>query len=101
MDILKFAQEHQEIIITAGGFILGLFFTKIKANLLGQKIASKLPKKACIQLADYLDAFEQGLRNKHVNGNKDIITNEQLSKETEKLKINLGLDQKLREKTSL
>ncbi|SJZ99971.1 hypothetical protein SAMN02745174_02226 [Cetobacterium ceti] len=101
MDILKFTQEHQEIIITAGGFILGLFFTKIKARVWGQKVALKLPRKAAIELANYLDAFKQGLLDASVNGNKNIASNDQVTEGFKKLEVNLGLDKKLKGKTSL
>ena len=101
MNILNFLNEHQKIVITIGGFILGLFFTKIKANLLGRKIASKLPKKACVQLADYLDAVEKGLRQLDVNGDTNLITNEQVSEKFKDLKVNLGLDQASKGKSSL
>lgn len=101
MDILKFAQEHQDIIIAGVGFLIGLVLPKAKANLLGKKVGQKIPKKLAVIIADQLDAVEKGLRQQDVDGNTDLITNEQVSEKFKDLKVNLGLDQKLKEKTSL
>ena len=49
-------------------------------------------------IADQIDSFEKGLRQQDINGDSSIVSNEQLLKETEKLKVNLGLDQHSKEK---
>ncbi|WP_332637982.1 hypothetical protein [Cetobacterium sp.] len=89
--------KHKDYVILIAGVALGAFIPLAKVHLIGRTVGSKLPRKAAEQLADYLDAFEHGLRNKDYEGNKNIISNQQLSQETKKLKINLGLDQKPKE----
>ncbi|MBC2851949.1 hypothetical protein H5J22_11125 [Cetobacterium sp. 8H] len=48
--------------------------------------------------ADQINSFEKGLRQQDVNGNVSLITNDQLSIGTKSLKMNLGLEQRLKEK---
>ena len=48
--------------------------------------------------ADHIDSFEKGLRQQDVNGNVSLITSDQLSKENKNLKVNLSLEQYLKEK---
>ncbi|WP_297488359.1 hypothetical protein [uncultured Cetobacterium sp.] len=98
MDILNLMKEHQDIILTGGAFLIGLIIPKAKANLFGKKIGQKIPKKAAIFIADQLDAVEKGLRQQDVNGNAELVSNIQVSKEFDNLKINLGLDQVSKEK---
>lgn len=95
---MEFIQNHIELICLIGGAIVGAILPKAKANLFGQKVGQKIPRKIAIAIADQIDAFEKGMRQQDVNGDTSIITNEQLSKATEKLKIDMGFDQKLKEK---
>lgn len=95
---MEFLMEHIEIISGIAGILFGILMSKKKINLFGQKIGKKFPEKVVLNFADHLDAFEKGLRQQDVNGDTSIITNEQLSKATEKLKIDMGFDQKLKEK---
>lgn len=97
---MEFLMEHKEIISGIAGILFGILMPKKKINLFGQKLGKKFPEKVVLNFADHLDAFEKGLRQQDVNGDTSIITNEQLSKATENLKINLGLDQKSKEKVS-
>lgn len=97
---MEFIQNHIELICLIGGAIVGVILPKAKANLLGQKVGQKIPRKVAIAIADQIDAFEKGMRQQDVNGDNSIVSNEQLLKATEKLKINLGLDQKSKEKAS-
>lgn len=48
--------------------------------------------------ADHIDSFEKGLRQQDVNRNVSLITSDQLSKENKNLKVNLSLEQYLKEK---
>lgn len=89
---MNFLLEHKELGFIIIGTVIGSLLPKAKAHLLGKKIGEKLPNKTAIMLADLIDEFEQGLRNKDFKGNKNIISNEQLSEETKKLKINMGLE---------
>lgn len=95
---MEFIQEHIEVICLLGGAIIGVLLPRAKTNLFGQKVGQKIPKKIAIMIADQIDSFEKGLRQQDVNGDSSIVTNEQLLKETEKLKVNLGLEQQLKEK---
>ena len=89
---MEFLIEHKEIGYIIVGAIIGSLLPKAKVRFLGKKVREKLPTKTAIVLADLIDEFEQGLRNKEFKGNKNIISNEQLSEETKKLKINMGLE---------
>ena len=97
---MEFIQNHIELICLIGGAIVGAILPKAKANLFGQKVGQKIPRKVAIAIADQIDAFEKGMRQQDVNGDSSIVSNEQLLKGTETLKINLGLDQKSKEKAS-
>lgn len=89
---MKFLLDNKELLFLIGGAIIGSLLPKAKVHLLGKKVGEKLPTKTAIMIADLIDEFEQGLRNKDFKGNKNIISNEQLSEETKKLKINMGLE---------
>ena len=95
---MEFIQEHIELICLLGGAVIGVILPKAKTNLFGQKVGQKIPKKIAIMIADQIDSYEKGLRQQDVNGDNSVISNEQLLKETEKLKANLGLDQRSKEK---
>lgn len=90
---MNFLVEHKEIVLLIAGGIIGIVLPKAKAHLLGKKVGEKIPKKVAIILADQIDAFEKGLRNENYQGDKNLISNEQLSEKTEKLKVDLGLGQ--------
>lgn len=96
---MNFLLEHKELAFIIIGTIIGVALPKAKTNLFGQKVGQKIPKKIAIMIADQIDSFEKGLRQQDVNGDSSIISNEQLLKGTEKLKVNLGLDQHSKEKT--
>lgn len=95
---MNFIIEHRDIWLLALGAVIGVILPKAKTNLLGRKVGGKIPKKIAIMIADQIDSFEKGLRQQDVNGNVSLITNDQLSKETKNLKVNLGLEQHLKEK---
>ena len=97
---MEFLTEHKDIIFIVVGFLIGTLIPKAKANLFGQKIGQRIPGKVAIAIADQIDAFEKGMRQQDVNGDSSIVSNEQLLKGTENLKINLGLDLKSKEKAS-
>ena len=97
-DKMNFIIEHKDICLLVLGAVIGVILPKAKTNLLGRKVGEKIPKKIAIMLADQIDSFEKGLRQQDVNGNISLITNDQLSKETKNLKVNLGLEQHLKEK---
>lgn len=90
---MKFLLEYKEVLFLILGAIIGSFIPLAKVNFIGKTIGSKLPKKARIQLANYIDAFEKGLRNQDYRGDKNLITNNQLIEKTKILKSDLGLDQ--------
>lgn len=100
MDILNIAKEHQEIILTGITFLIAWLLPNPKIKWLGKKTGEKIPKKLAMTIKEKLDAFEEGLIEENVNGNKDIISNEQLKEKSNKLKLDLGLEPKLKVKTS-
>lgn len=83
--------NNMEMIGIIGAFIIGVLIPNPKVWRLGKVTGEKLPSKIAKELADKLDSFEQGLRGKEYNGDKTIVSNEQIKEETEKLKIDLGL----------
>ncbi|MGL5051769.1 MAG: hypothetical protein ACRC6E_14245 [Fusobacteriaceae bacterium] len=91
---MEFIQNHVELICLLIGAIVGVLLPKAKTNLFGQKLGQKIPKKLAVIIADQIDSFEKGLRQQDVNGDSSLVSNEQLLKGTEELKIKLGLDQK-------
>lgn len=91
---MEFIQNHIELICLLIGAIVGVLLPKAKTNLFGQKLGQKIPKKLAVIIADQIDSFEKGLRQQDVNGDSSLVSNEQLLKGTEELKIKLGLDQK-------
>lgn len=97
---MEFLTEHKDIIFIGLGFLIGALIPKAKANLFGQKVGQKIPRKVATMIADQIDAFEKGMRQQNVNGDSSLVSNEQLLEGTENLKINLGLDQKSMEKAS-
>ncbi|WP_291943400.1 hypothetical protein [Cetobacterium sp.] len=96
---MNYILEHKDILFLVLGVILEIVLPKAKINLLGRKVGEKIPKKIAVMIANQIDSFEKGLRQQDVNGNVSLITNDQLSKETESLKINLGLELYLKERT--
>ncbi|MGL5427212.1 MAG: hypothetical protein ACRDAS_04785 [Cetobacterium sp.] len=91
---MEVIQNHIELICLLIGAIVGGLLPKAKTNLFGQKLGQKIPKKLAVIIADQIDSFEKGLRQQDVNGDSSLVSNEQLLKGTEELKIKLGLDQK-------
>ena len=96
---MNFIVEHKDVLFLFLGAILGVVLPKAKTNLLGRKVGEKIPKKIALMIADQIDSFEKGLRQQDINGNVSIISNDQLIKETENLKVNLGLKPHLKERT--
>lgn len=91
--VLNFVAEHKDWIIMGAGVVIGLILPLPKIHLLGKTVGAKMPVKARKQLADMLDAFEQGLLQEEFEGDKNLISNKQLSEKTDKLRVDLGLDQ--------
>lgn len=94
MDILNFAVEHKEIIITIGCSLTAWLLPNPKLTWLGKKAGSKIPPKVAKMIKEKLDAFEEGLIIENVNGNSDLISNTQLKEKKKDLEIDLGLEQK-------
>lgn len=87
----EFIMNNMELIGIIGGFLIGWFLPNPKVHATGASIGEKLPEKLKIELANKLDAFEQGLRGQEYNGDSNIVSNEQLSQSTDKLRVDLGL----------
>lgn len=58
---------------------------------LGAKVRTKLPRDISKLIASKLDAFEHGLLDSKVEGNRNLIHNNDFKKDSDKLKIDLGL----------
>lgn len=86
-----FIMNNMELIGIIGGFLIGWFLPSPKVNKAGRVVGEKLPEKLKMELANKLDAFEQGLRGQEYNGDSNVVSNEQLSQSTEKLRVDLGL----------
>lgn len=99
---MEFLIEHKDTFLLLGGTILGVIIAKVwpksKTHALGRKLGERISRKTALELADHIDAFEHGLRNEEYQGDKNLISNQQLTDRTEKLKIDLGLEQKSKEK---
>ena len=95
---MEFFNQNKEIIFVGLGIIIGAFLPLAKTHFIGKKVGQKIPKKLAIIIANHLDAFEKGLRDENFNGNKNIISNDQLTEKKEKLMLDLGLEQKSKEK---
>ena len=95
--MLNFLLEHKDILCLVGGAILGALIPKAKIYLLGKLLGKQFPQTITLKIADIVDTFEQGHRNAEFNGNKNIISNEQLHEGAKKLKNDLiqGLGKKL------
>lgn len=87
----EIVMNNMEIIGIIAAFIIGLILPNPKIWKFGKNVGDKLPIKLKNELADKIDSFEQGLRGREYNGDKNIVSNEQVKEETEKLKIDLGL----------
>lgn len=98
MDILNLVKENKEIIITGSTFLVAWLLPNPKLKWLGQKAGEKIPKKVAKLIKEKLDAFEEGLITDSVNGNSNLISNEQLKENKKKLEIDLGLEPQLKEK---
>lgn len=94
MNILNFAIEHKELIIAGECSLVCWLLPNPKLTWLGKKASSKIPPKVAKIIKEKLDAFEEGLIACEFDGNKNIIHNDQIKEKTEKLKIDLGLEQK-------
>lgn len=95
---MEFLIEHKEVIFVGLGVLIGAFIPVAKTHLIGRKVGEKIPKKLALAIADHLDAFEKGLRDENYRGDKNLISNNQLSQRKEKLMLDLGLEQRLKDK---
>ena len=97
---MEFLIEYKEVIFVGIGVLIGAFIPVAKTHLIGRKVGEKIPKKLALAIADHLDAFEKGLRDENYRGDKNLISNNQLSQRKEKLMLDLGLEQRLKDKDS-
>lgn len=92
MDFLTILQGHQNttfIILLAMGVMIGYFIPKTKVYALGKNIGAALPKETANVIGDLLDALEQGIRQKTIDGKP--LTHEIIANETKKLKEQIGV----------
>ncbi|WP_319201318.1 hypothetical protein [uncultured Ilyobacter sp.] len=89
---IEFIGKYGAVVLPISVFIIGIIIPKEKVFVFGKKAGKKLPKSASIKLAEYLDAFEQGLIKKEYNGDYSIVGNTQVAEAVDKMKIELGLE---------
>lgn len=90
---MEFINENLGLLTPLAVFLIGWLLPPLRFNALGKTIGTKLPENVKVLIAERLDAFEKGLLNLTVDGNKSLISNDQLKDESEKLKIDLGLEE--------
>lgn len=89
--IIEFLSNNQEILISVGLFITGWLLPTPSLFKLGQKTKEKLPKKVTKEIVIKLEAFVQGLKDSHVDGNYNLVDNNKIDTEFKSLKKNLDL----------
>jgi hypothetical protein len=90
--ILEFMMGHSELLFMVVGALIGLFLPIPSFEVFGVKIGGKIPSNIKKLLNERIDAFQDGLLKVNYGGDKNIVSNLQLEEETNKLKIDLGLD---------
>lgn len=88
MDFLTILQGHQTAAFLALGVVIGYFIPKKKVYNIGRILGAKIPKDMANQVGDLLDALEQGVRQKTIDGKP--LTHEILAEETKKIKEKIG-----------
>jgi hypothetical protein len=96
--VISILSGNLELIAPIVLFILGIFIPKEKVFSLGKVAGQKLPKSVTIKMAEYLDSIEQGLLEATHNGDKAIVSNNQVSDAVKKVKIDLGLEESVSKK---
>lgn len=90
----NFFIQHKDFLFVGLAFLIGALLPNKKVNLFGKKIGEKLPKQFSKVVADKLDSLEQGLRGIEFEGDKNIVSNQQVTDEINKVRVDLGLDRK-------
>ncbi|WP_319370616.1 hypothetical protein [uncultured Ilyobacter sp.] len=91
--IIEFFGKYGVITVPIIMFVVGVLIPKEKVFVIGSKAGKKLPKNISLQLAEYMNSFEQGLLDATYEGDKSIVSNNQVSEAVGKIKIDLGLEE--------
>lgn len=89
--VLEFLGNNSAILGIVIGGLVGLFLPAPKFFQFGKKLNGKIPDSVVKIFNDRIDAFQDGLVNVEHEGRGDIISNEQLKKEANKLKKEIKL----------
>ena len=89
---MEFLQENWGTLTPLVVFLVGWLLPNPKITGFGKEVGKKIPKSIRKLIAEKLDAFEQGLLDSEVEGNKDLTHNDTVRKLARGVKIDLGLD---------
>jgi len=89
--MLDFLKDNIGVITPVIVFLVGWLLPPLRFNTIGLKLRNNVGKDIAKVAAERLDALEKGLLGQDVNGNSDLISNDQLKVEVNKMRIDLGL----------
>ena len=89
---MDFLQENWQTLLPLVTFVIGWLLPNAKIRLFGEKVGEKIPTSLRKVIADKLDAFEKGLLDADVDGNKEVTHNDTIKSLARGIKIDLGLD---------
>ena len=87
--VMDFFNSYGNLVMPIIGFIVGLLAPVSLFKKLGDKAKPKMSSDVAKLIAERLDAFADGLYDLDHEGDKGLISNEQLAKGVESLKIEL------------
>lgn len=89
--VLEFWVKYGTLITPLAVFLVGWLLPVPKFLALGRKAAEAIPPTLAKIIAERLKAFERGLLESDVNGDANLIDNDTVKKELNKVKLDLGL----------
>lgn len=89
--MMDFIKENAHYAIPVVIFLVGWLLPPLKFNALGKIARDKIGNDMSNLIAKRLDALEKGLLDLDVDGNSNLVSNDDISKELKKVKIDLGL----------
>lgn len=91
-EILEFFGQYGALITPLVIFLIGWVLPTPKFFQLGEKVGETIPPTLAKLIAERLKAFEKGLLDEELNGDKSIVSNSQVEEKVKNLKIDLGLE---------
>ncbi len=89
--MLDFLSKNFNLILPLIVFLVGWVLPVPKFFSLGRKAADTIPPALAKIIAERLRAFERGLLESKVDGNKDLVHNNTVKEELRSVKLDLGL----------